>query len=41
VKAGERVDEKGQKEYLGRRAMDCSTGEGGGRVKGVKVGIRR
>jgi hypothetical protein len=28
-KDGESVDEKGQKEWLGRRTMDCSTGEGG------------
>jgi hypothetical protein len=34
------VDEKGQKEYLGRRAMDFSTGEGG-KVKEVRVGIRK
>jgi hypothetical protein len=34
------VDEKGQKEYLGKRTMDFGTGEGG-RVKGVKIGMRR
>jgi hypothetical protein len=34
------VDEKGKKEYLGRRVMDFSTGKGG-RVKGVRVGMRR
>jgi hypothetical protein len=38
VKSGERVDEKGQKEYLGARAMDCSTG-GGGKVKRTRIGI--
>jgi hypothetical protein len=35
-----RVDEKGQNELLGREAMDFSTKEGG-KVKGVRVGIRR
>jgi hypothetical protein len=37
---GERVDEKGQKEQLGGRTMDCSTGKGG-KVKGVRLGIRK
>jgi hypothetical protein len=32
---GKKVDEKGQKEQLGRRTMACSIGEGG-RVKGVE-----
>jgi hypothetical protein len=36
----ERVDEKGQKESLGGRTMDCSTGQGG-KVKGVRIGIRK
>jgi hypothetical protein len=40
VKVGGRVDKKGQQEYLGRRTMDCSTGEGG-RVKEVRVGMKR
>jgi hypothetical protein len=34
------VDEKGQKEYLGRRAKDFSTREGV-IVMRVKVGMRR
>jgi hypothetical protein len=34
------VYEKGQKDSLGRGAMDFSTGEGG-KVKGVRVGMRR
>jgi hypothetical protein len=34
------VGEKGQNELLERRAMDFSTGKGG-RVKGVRVGMRR
>jgi hypothetical protein len=34
------VDEKGQKEQLGRRETDCSIEEGG-RVEGVKVRMRR
>jgi hypothetical protein len=34
------VDEKEQNKLLGRRAMDFSTGTGG-RVKGVRVGMRR
>jgi hypothetical protein len=33
------VDEKGQKEDLGERTMDCCTGEGG-KVKRVRIGIR-
>jgi hypothetical protein len=32
------VDEKGLKEYLGGRTMDCSTG--GWKVKRVRIGIR-
>jgi hypothetical protein len=35
-----RVGKKGLNELLGRRAMDFSTREGG-RVKGVRVGMRR
>jgi hypothetical protein len=35
----ERVDEKGQKEYLGGRTMDFSTA--GGKVKRVRKGIRK
>jgi hypothetical protein len=34
------VGKKGQNKLLGRGAMDFSTGEGG-RVKGVRVGMRR
>jgi hypothetical protein len=30
---------KGRKKYLGRRTMDCSTGEGGN-VNRVRIGIR-
>jgi hypothetical protein len=26
---GKRVDEKGHKDYLGRKTMDCSTDKGG------------
>jgi hypothetical protein len=37
---GDRVSEKGQNDLLGSREMDFSTGEGG-RVKGVRVGMRR
>jgi hypothetical protein len=37
---GERVDKKGQKESLGGRRMDCSTGEGGN-MKGVGIGMKR
>jgi hypothetical protein len=37
VKMRERVDEKGQKKCLGRRSMDCSTGEGG-KVKRGRIG---
>jgi hypothetical protein len=37
---GEKVDEKGKKEYLGKRAIDFSTGKGG-RVKEVRVGMRK
>jgi hypothetical protein len=33
------MDEKGQKQKLGRKTMDCSTG--GGRVKGVRIEMRR
>jgi hypothetical protein len=33
----ERVEEKGQKESLGGRTMDCSIGEGG-KVKRVRIG---
>jgi hypothetical protein len=40
VKTGERVDEKGQKELLGGRTMDCSTGKEG-KVKGIRIGIRK
>jgi hypothetical protein len=36
---GKEVDEKGQKEYLEGRTVDCSTGEGG-KVKRMKTGIR-
>jgi hypothetical protein len=35
----ERVEEKGQKEQLGGRTLDCSTREGG-RVKRMRIGIR-
>jgi hypothetical protein len=38
VKTGERVDEKGQKEKLGGRTMDCSTGVGG-IVKRMRIRI--
>jgi hypothetical protein len=34
------LNEKGQKELLGRRAMDFSTGEGG-KMKGLRIGIRK
>jgi hypothetical protein len=34
-----RVNEKRQKELLGGRTMDCSTGEGG-KVKRVRIRIR-
>jgi hypothetical protein len=34
-----KVDEKGQKEYLGRRTMDCIIGEGG-KVKRVRIRIK-
>jgi hypothetical protein len=34
------MGEKGQNKLSGRRAIDFSTGEGG-RVKGVRVGMRR
>jgi hypothetical protein len=37
---GERVDEKGQKESLGERTIDCSKGKGW-KVKGVRLGIRK
>jgi hypothetical protein len=37
---GERVDEKGPNELLGRGAMSFSTGERE-RVKRVRVGMRR
>jgi hypothetical protein len=40
AKTGERVDEKGQKEKLGGRSMDCRTRKGG-KVKVVKIGIRK
>jgi hypothetical protein len=33
------VEEKEQKEYLGGRTIDCSTGEGG-RVQKMRIGIR-
>jgi hypothetical protein len=36
---GKRVVEKGQKDLLEREAIGFSTGEGG-RVKGVRVGMR-
>jgi hypothetical protein len=40
-KMGEgRVDEKRQKEWLGRRAIDFSTGESG-RLREVRGGMRR
>jgi hypothetical protein len=39
VKTGGRVDEKGQKEYLGGRIMDCGTGEGGS-MKRIRIGMR-
>jgi hypothetical protein len=35
-----RVSEKGQNEFLVWRTMDISTGEGG-RVKGMRIGMRR
>jgi hypothetical protein len=35
---GERVDEREKKVYLGRRTMDCSTGEGES-VKRISIGI--
>jgi hypothetical protein len=35
-----RVDEKGQNELLERGAMDFSTEEGG-RVKGMRIGVRK
>jgi hypothetical protein len=34
------MNEKGQKEHLGGRIMDCSTGEGQ-EVKFVRIGIRK
>jgi hypothetical protein len=34
------MSEKGQIKFLGKGAMDFSTGEGG-RVKGMRVGMRR
>jgi hypothetical protein len=34
----ERVDEKEQKEYLGGRAVGCTTGNGG-KMKGVRIGM--
>jgi hypothetical protein len=34
------VDEKGEKELLEGRTMDCSTGKRG-KVKGVRIGIRK
>jgi hypothetical protein len=37
---GKRVGKKGKNELLGRGAMDFSTREGG-RVKGMRVGMRR
>jgi hypothetical protein len=37
---GKRVGERGQNELLERGAMGFSTGEGG-RVKGMRVGLRR
>jgi hypothetical protein len=37
---GERVDEKGQKEYLRGRTMDCSIRKGW-KVKGERIGIRK
>jgi hypothetical protein len=37
---GERVDEKGQKEFLGGKTMGCSTRKGG-KVKGVRIGTRK
>jgi hypothetical protein len=37
---GKRVGEKGQNMVLGRGAMEFSAGEGG-RVKGMRVGMRR
>jgi hypothetical protein len=37
---GKRVDEKGQNKFLGRGAMDFSTGEGE-RMKVVRVRMRR
>jgi hypothetical protein len=39
-KDGNRVDEKGYKESLGGRAMDCSTRRGG-KVKRIRIGIRK
>jgi hypothetical protein len=39
VKIGEKVNEKGQKEKLGCRTMDCATGEEG-KVRRVRIGIR-
>jgi hypothetical protein len=36
----ERVDKKGQKEKLGYRTMDCSTGEEG-KLMGERIRIRR
>jgi hypothetical protein len=40
VSWGKRVAEKGQNELLVRGGMDLSTGEGG-RIKGMRVGMRR
>jgi hypothetical protein len=37
---GGRVNEKGQKEYLGGKTMDCSAGEEG-KLKGVRIEIRK
>jgi hypothetical protein len=37
---GERVDNQRQKEYLGGRTMDCSTGERE-KAKGIRRGIRK
>jgi hypothetical protein len=35
---GKRGDQRGQNNFGGRRAMDFSTG--GGRVKGMRIGLR-
>jgi hypothetical protein len=37
---GKRVVEKGKNKLFGRQAMNFSTGEGG-RVKGIRVGMRK